>query len=240
MVRRHPGAHVLASAYVFPGGTVRADDVTAWESADQAGPLLASTFNQRSDTIVNEDTARALYSCAVRELFEEAGVLFARPRGGDDAGIVQRSREVLGHARTRSQRKELSLLELLDEWRLVPDMDALVPFSHWITPVSFQARFDAWFFVALMPADQEAVHCAVETTEGRWIRPLDALRRAEDGAFSMVFPTLRHLRRLAPFTSTSALAAFARKKSIVSVMPPTRPSEGEPIPYLPPDIDDRW
>jgi 8-oxo-dGTP pyrophosphatase MutT (NUDIX family) len=191
MVRRHERSHVAPNAYVFPGGTVRADD----------------TLGEASDVSV----------AALRELFEEAGVLLAYERGhllevrDDD---VQRQ-EHLASARLALQAHELSLRQLLDDHHWQPAFDRLIAFSHWVTPSVVAVRFDTRFFVAEMPPRQEALHCTIETSEGVWLTPGQLL----NGQFDLVFPTVQHLKRLAPFGSVAALLDFARNKSIQRVQP---------------------
>ena len=84
-----------------------------------------------------------------------------------------------------------------------------MPFSHWVTPRALAARFDTRFFVAEMPPRQAALHDTIETSEGVWLRPVEAL----EGDYQVVYATAQHLRRLSPFGTVRDLLAFARHKS---------------------------
>jgi 8-oxo-dGTP pyrophosphatase MutT (NUDIX family) len=215
MVRRHARSPVMPDAYVFPGGTVREDDRDA--SRDD-GPDLARRLSERSDDAVPADQAAALFTCAVREVFEEAGVLLVHHPSGEllevEAGDTARQ-ERWAATRLSLQARELSLSQVVADGPWLPSFERLVPFSHWVTPAAMAARFDTWFFVASMPEDQEALHDTIETSDGAWLRPRDAL----SDTYYKVFATAEHLRRLQPFSTVAELLVFARGKRIVRVQP---------------------
>ncbi len=209
MVQRHAESRVAPKAFVFPGGTVRSDD--------RALPLEL-TFPARADTPLAPVEWSAYVVAAVRELFEEAGVLLARNGDGDllavdDADVPLQER--LAAARMSLQARDMSLAQLLEEcgWAAAPDL--LVPFSHWVTPEMLAARYDTRFFVAEMPPRQNALHCTIETSEGIWLRPADLL----DGSRHVVYATAQHLQRLAAFDSVASLLEFASQKPIRRVQP---------------------
>src|SRR5437762_4721875 len=134
MVRRHANSSVAPSAYVFPGGTVRDDDLDLVVDDKSA---LARALSARSDTPVPPDAASGLYVCAARELFEEAGVLLVRNAAGrllsvDPADTSLQER--LESTRLALQARELAIGDVLEEHGWRPALDLLVPFSHWITP----------------------------------------------------------------------------------------------------------
>ncbi len=212
MVQRHARSPVVPGAYVFPGGTVREDDRSV-STTSRFEPL-----SNRSDTPLDDAEAAALYVCAVRELFEEAGVLLVRNPDGallsvDPAETTRQER--LESARLALQAGEISIGSLLTDNGWQPAFDWLAPFSHWVTPREVQARFDTRFFVAQMPEGQLALHDTIETSEGLWLTPSSAL----EPEYHTVYPTEQHLRRLAPFQTVSALLAFARTKPIRMVQP---------------------
>src|SRR5579864_2012135 len=158
MVRRHAGSRAFASAYVFPGGTVREDDRTL-RVANPDG--LSEALSKRSDMPVANDEAAAYFVCAVRELFEEAGVLLVTQADGELVAVDPSDtalQERLESLRLSLQAGKLTIGQVLAEngWR--PAFDLLVPFSHWITPRTVPARFDTRFFVAEMPNGQSALH----------------------------------------------------------------------------------
>jgi 8-oxo-dGTP pyrophosphatase MutT (NUDIX family) len=236
MVRRHARSPVAPSAYVFPGGTVRADD-TGLAAPDPAA--LAHTLSDRSDTPLEPPRAIEYYACAIRELFEEAGVLLARSPNGalvEVDAADQALQERLATTRLALQDRQLSLGEVLASWGWQPAFDWLIPFSHWVTPEIMAARFDTRFFVARMPARQEALHCTIETTEGVWLGPARVL----DGDYHVVYATAAHLRRLAPFQSVQALLAFAASKPIRRVQPRVFESGSGLSVSLAPELVDAW
>jgi 8-oxo-dGTP pyrophosphatase MutT (NUDIX family) len=215
MVRRHARSPVAPSAYVFPGGTVRSDDV---EAIPPDVRPLARALSERSDTPIEPAEAAAFYVCALRELFEEAGVLLVRDATGrllEVDATDQSLQERLESTRLALQARDLSLAQVLADWRWQPAFDLLVPFSHWVTPVVLAARFDARFFVAAMPPRQAALHDTIETSEGVWLPP--ALVLGSD--YHTVYATAQHLRRLLPYRTVSELLSFARKKRIRRVQP---------------------
>jgi 8-oxo-dGTP pyrophosphatase MutT (NUDIX family) len=236
MVRRHARSPVAPSAYVFPGGTVRADDID-FDCAD--ADRLARLLSDRSNTPVEAREASAFFVCAIRELFEEAGVLLATSSEGSLLQVARADvglQEQLEATRLALQTNQLSLAEALQRFKCRSAFDALMPFSHWVTPDLMAARFDAWFFVAQMPGRQEALHGTIETSEGVWVRPSDVL----DGDYHVVYATAQHLRRLAPFSRVTDLLEFARQKSIRKVHPTVVEGPTGLSVHLPPDLINNW
>jgi recombination protein RecT len=196
MVRRSAKAAFLPDLYVFPGGRVdEADRADAGElltgSAGAVDPVYALT--------------------AARETFEEVGLLFAdRAIHGPD--LVEARRALLAG--------ETTFGALLRALGVAVDASRLRYFSNWITPKGeYARRFDTRFFVARAPQDQVAEADAFEVTDGRWLRPRDALAAHERGEIGLIFPTIKHLERIAPFPTVDALLEFARTKPIVTVAP---------------------
>jgi hypothetical protein len=111
-----------------------------------------------------------------------------------------------------------------------------VPFSHWVTPRVLAARFDTRFFVAAMPPRQAALHDTIETSEGVWLRPIEAL----DGDYQVVYATAQHLRRLSSFATVADLLAFARHKPIRVVQPELTESGSGLSVSLRPELIDAW
>ena len=224
MVRRHARSPVAPSAYVFPGGTVRAED------HEISGVDLGHELSARSDTPVSDEEAAAFYVCAIRELFEEAGVLLV-------TDVDHRLLTVAAHdMRHALQAGQLTLAGILAENRWQPAFGLLVPFSHWITPRALAARFDTRFFVAVVPPDQSALHDTIETSEGVWLSPARVL----EGDYHTVYATAQHLRRLAPFASVKQLMDFAHAKPIRMVSPEmVEAGDGVRV-YIKPELFDAW
>ena len=237
MVRRHARSPVAPSAYVFPGGTVRSDDVQSLPQRDRHA--LAIALSERSDTPVEADDAAALYVCALRELFEEAGVLLVRDADGRLLSVSDSEtalEERLAATRLSLQARHLSFAQGVADWGWQAAFDLLVPFSHWVTPRLLAARFDTRFFVSEMPLGQAALHDTIETSEGVWLAPARAL--ADD--YHTVYATAQHLRRLTPFCSARDLLDFARQKPIRRVSPEVVESGSGLSVFIPPDLVDAW
>jgi 8-oxo-dGTP pyrophosphatase MutT (NUDIX family) len=236
MVRRHARSRVAPSAYVFPGGAVRDDD-RGFAAADR--DELGSTLSGRADEAVPGPAAVALYVSAVRELFEEAGVLLARDSAAElvavgDADLLLRER--LAATRLALQASRLALADVLAAHNWQPAFDRLVPFSHWVTPAVLAARFDTRFFVAEMPPGQAALHCTIETSDGLWISPSAIL----DGEYNVVYATAQHLRRIAPCATVAKLLDFARTKPIRRIQPEVVERGAGLSAWLPPELVDNW
>lgn len=127
--------------------------------------------------------------------------------------------------------------ELHEEAGVRLDRASLIPFSHWITPPNEARRYDTHFFLAAAPADQDPVADDHETHDGRWIDPNDALRDHRAGELRLVYPTVKHLERLAAFVSVDDLLAFARAKPIVTVAPHASPDAGY---VMPAELEGAW
>jgi 8-oxo-dGTP pyrophosphatase MutT (NUDIX family) len=222
MVRRPVASEFAADVFVFPGGAVRPDDSgpavdRAVEPFDEV-QALRRLAERGGDPPAGPAEAIGFWLAALRELFEEAGVLLARP----DPRAAGRARsdaqaERLERGRVEVQAGRASLAELAGAEGLRLACEDLVYFSHWITPPSMPRRYDTRFFLACMPEGQEARHCAIETVDGLWVTPAAALDGFADGTFPLVFPTLRHLERMAEHARLDDLVEFAATKPIVTV-----------------------
>ena len=196
LVRRHARSSWLADLFVFPGGGV--------EPADRDPAVLARVRGTAGEV----DPAFAV--TAARETFEEGGLLFA------DRRIDPHE---LGAARRALLAGEIGFGDVLARFDAALDASQLRYFSRWVTPEGEPRRFDARFFVARVPYDQIAEADAVEVLDGRWFRPRDALDAHARGEIGMIFPTVKHLERIAPYRNVDDLLAFAQAKSITIVRP---------------------
>lgn len=238
MVRRHARSPVLPSADVFPGGTIRADDLEFTVDTTES-KRLAQALSERSDAPVGAAQAVAYYVSALRELFEEAGVLLVRDAqrrlltvDATDTGLQER----LAATRLQLQARDLSLARVLADWRWRPAFDLLVPFSHWVTPALLAARFDTRFFVAEMPPGQAALHDTIELSDGVWLPP----ERLLNGEYNVVYATAQHLRRLAPFSTVAELLEFARGKRIQRLSPEVVEGASGLKAFIRPELVDAW
>ena len=201
LTRRSARSAFVPDTFVFPGGAV--------ESGDAAPAMLARL--RGADARVAPATSAA----ALRELFEEAGILLAC----DETGAPL----ALGAALLGALRAELTagtqLEELLARNRWQLDARDLAYYSNWITPRGETRRFDAHFFLAALPAGQLAAADAVEVHDGIWLAPDEALQRADEGTLPIIFPTRKHLERLRAHPTIAAALAEARSRSVAPVRP---------------------
>jgi 8-oxo-dGTP pyrophosphatase MutT (NUDIX family) len=201
-------------ACVFPGGSVDARDAdpgiaeTGW-----AGPAPAD-FGQLLG--VPADRARALVCAAVRETFEESGVLLAGPSPAElvpDSADLARDRRALLDG-------SLSLSELLSRRGLLLRADLLTPWARWITPEISPRRFDTWFFAAALPAGQLAGLAAAgpgESDSGTWWRPAAALEAARAGQITLLPPTAVTLAELAAYRDVAGI--LGERRMITPLLP---------------------
>jgi recombination protein RecT len=181
MTRRSPAASFAPGAYVFPGGAIDAADA-------QVHDIAAHRPGQEGQRLTQA-------VAAIRESFEELGVLLARHADGraadaKDVAALDRDQPLIGQCRARG---------------LVLAADQVFVFAHWITDRDLPRRFDVPFLVARMPEGQSPVADETEQFEPVWVRPADALARHAAGSFFMIFPTIRTLERLAKFASVQAV-----------------------------------
>jgi 8-oxo-dGTP pyrophosphatase MutT (NUDIX family) len=207
MLRRNSRSAFMPDVFVFPGGRVEAGDTTAEACAQLDGAAAG--------------IEPAWLYAAVRETFEECGLLFTDAVVAADALAAGRA-DVLAGTRRFAQ--------VLADLGARIDASALRYFSRWITPPLESRRFDTHFFVARAPAGQIAQADARETHDGIWITPREALAQHAAGAFALIFPTIKHLERIAGFASIDALLAFAASKSVYAVMPHADGERGFAIP----------
>lgn len=239
MVRRSARAAAFADVFVFPGGTVRKDDYLDLPGATEL--TAADALSARGGTPPPSPAAAiALFRAAVRELFEEAGILLALDAADQPLQISESAAPRFAEFRRRLQAGDLTLADPLSQEQLHLDLGRLHYFSHWITPAHLPRRFDTRFFVAELPAGQTALHCQIETTEGVWITPREALERADRGQFGIVFPTRTHLTRIAPYQSVADLLQFADTKPIQTVQTRRSVVNGKERIELPPGAEQCW
>lgn len=206
MVTRNVAADFASGALVFPGGRV--------DAADAEPETLARC---REVAGVSE-RGLAFRVAAVRETFEEAHVLLARPRGGDR---VLSAEQLASLERDIGRRlgRGVEFADLVRSGELELATDLLVPFAHWITPVGPPKRFDTHFFLAPAPLDQVAAHDGREAVETVWIAPHHAIAESEARRVTLVFATRMNLVKLGRNVTTADALDAARVDTIVTVCP---------------------
>lgn len=212
LLRRTTGMPFAGGMTAYPGGGVDprdGDTDLPWVGPSPAD--WATTWG------CDERRARELVCAAVRETFEEAGVLLAGPASG---GVVP---DVSGQdweaQRQALLTRELSLSELLAGRRLALRSDLLRPFAHWVTPPVEPRRYDTKFFAALMPAGQEARDVSGEADEAVWLSPDAALAELAAGTRPMLPPTIHTLGQLRPFADVRAALAGSPPDPLEPISP---------------------
>ncbi len=201
-----------AGMYVFPGGAVDARDAT--DDVPWAGPS-AATWAQRLGCA--EDLARALLCAAVRETFEEAGVLLA---GASADSVVDEVTDPGWEAdRAALVERSLSLSALLRRRRLVLRTDLLAAWTHWITPAFEPRRYDTRFFVAALPPGQQTRDVSTESDRVTWMSPAEALAGAEAGEVALMPPTRVTLSELSRLAGVADALDAATRRPIVPILP---------------------
>jgi len=209
MVVRHHQIDFASGALVFPGGKADPQD---------SDPRVLSRLSGYDSP---SDEQSMLRAAAIREAFEESGILLARRQGGSPLvanGDLDRWREGLN-------KHTLTLGDMLAEGDLQLACDDLARFSHWITPEFMPKRFDTHFYLARVPADQVAAHDGHENVDSVWISPQQVIEDARAGRRTVIFPTLSNVVRLAESRSVAEAFARAASSPIVPIRPwmETRP-----------------
>lgn len=208
LVRRSDSIAFMGGAHVFPGGRVDAADHI--EDIDALSDGMTAAIGRMSD--VSAGVAVAHHVAALRELFEEAGVLLACPLAATPAARLAEYRRDLLAGTT-------AFPDIIRRARLRLALDELAYFAHWVTPEIETRRFDTRFFLARAPEGQTPVHDDGETSHSEWLAPLDAIERSRDGRISLPPPTWTTLSMLAKFDSLDAVFEWARRKPIPRVQP---------------------
>ncbi|HEY8340606.1 MAG TPA: NUDIX domain-containing protein [Egibacteraceae bacterium] len=210
LLRRHARSGFMPDAWVFPGGTV--------DPADRRLPRRAWTgYRPAADAARfggDAHLALGLRVAAVRETFEEAGILLGRHRDGSPL-----TPEELASPRAQAARHGGDFVGWLLAAGIVLDLGALRYWRRWVTPTSEPRRYDTAFFLARAPHGQEAAHDAEEAIDLRWIRPAVAVAEADAGRLTLAFPTRRTLRELAAVTDVDRLLASVGDGPVRAVQP---------------------
>ena len=208
MLERHQGSgQTFAGAFVFPGGKVDAEDAAPGWNA-----LLAAT-----PPAIPE---RAFWIAAVRETFEEAGLLIARRQGSTSLiGAADAKRLVAAERGQPRKGQSARFAAMIAHEKLLLATDHMIHFGHWITPTWQPKRFDTHFFLSPAPLEQSENFDRGESAEGVWITPIEALAQADAGQRTLVAVTRCTLELLATWASVEEAVAAARKRKIITVQP---------------------
>ncbi|MFE9449049.1 NUDIX hydrolase [Streptomyces sp. NPDC006739] len=220
MLRRRASMAFAGGAYAYPGGGVdpRDDD----HRIRWAGPTRAWWAERLG---VEDSDAQAVVCAAVRETYEEAGVLLAGP--APDAVVGDTTGEDWEADRAALVARDLSFAQFLDRRGLVLRSDLLGAWTRWITPEFEARRYDTWFFVAALPQGQRTRNASTEADRTVWIRPEEAAAGYDRGELLMMPPTIATLRQLTPYAGAAEALAAAPARDLTPVLARARLVDGE-------------
>jgi len=219
LLKRGEHARFMPNAYVFAGGAVDPRD----ESADARDLCQGLNDRSASERLQLPSNGLRFFIAAVREVFEECGLLLAYDAQGEWVDLTPWDESRLRKVRLQLSADELSLAALCNAqgWRLA--VDKLIFFSHWITPPG-RLRFDTRFFLSLAPPRQQAFLAGNEMSELVWRTAAEALAEHASGRLLLMYPTRAILKEIAEFRDIDALFEFAGRpreiKAITPVLPP--------------------
>jgi 8-oxo-dGTP pyrophosphatase MutT (NUDIX family) len=208
MMVRHYEIDFNSGALVFPGGSV--------DNGDNEIIATPELYSGGEDL---EAASLSFRIAAIRETFEESGILLARPKGSKALVDAKRASEIEAAHRTALCEGQTTFAKVLTDSSMLLALDELVPYAHWITPEGMPKRFDTWFFLAAAPPEQAGAHDGKESTDSIWVSPREALEGGESGRFKLPFPTTSNLIRLGKQASVKAALDDSRGKQVVTVMP---------------------
>jgi 8-oxo-dGTP pyrophosphatase MutT (NUDIX family) len=210
MVKRHHQIDFASGALVFPGGKTQAGDSDERWAAHSVG------WDQL------DALQRTLRIAAIRETFEEAGLLLAQ---GADGSPFEAACDVA--VRRTVDVGEAAFIDVVSDLGVRLRLDDMAVFARWITPTVMPKRFDTWFYALHAPPGQMAACDGSETVDAEWLAPAEAIRLAAAGERSIIFPTLMNLRLLAEARDARDCIARARARSLVTVLPEVLVRNGE-------------
>ncbi|MHB1090454.1 MAG: NUDIX hydrolase [Ilumatobacteraceae bacterium] len=221
MLQRTLSAVFAKGMYVFPGGRVDEGD-----SANELEDLCDGMSDEQASSLLQVPAGGLAYwVAAIRECFEEAGVLLARHTSNQEIVRFDNPDVVAKFAEARQQIYDgtLTLTQLCARENLRLVTDSIHYVSHWITPVGETRRFDTRFFVARAPQAQEPLHDDGETIASLWVEPEDALTRGGRGELALIPPTISNLEFLAQHRTTTDVLDAASKIGVpITILPRLR------------------
>ena len=231
LIQRHHGSKFAGGDYVFPGGKVEVDDNPQDAARDCAG-LDEKTAAHLLGLDDAPRTALAYWVGAIREAFEEVGVLLAY---GPDGGPVRLEEGRARAHREACQADNRAFWDMVRAERLTLATDQLRYFAHWTTPEEVPYRYDTRFFAAPMPAGQKAVADAQEIIDVRWMTVAEAWAARESGDITLRLPTIENLALFEGAPSTSEALARLSGRTVTMIRPRVIAAEGERRVLLPGD-----
>ena len=212
-MRRHSRSAFLPGAYVFPGGAVEPVDYEPLAEGLCKG-LDFGEAHRTISAVTPPELSLGFFVAAIREAFEEAGILLAYSEPEKELVSMDRKRAEVASLRELVRNDPRAFLQMIREGKMRLATDRLFYFAHWITPEISPIRFDARFFVAEAPDNQEVSHDALETTDAIWRCPAELLRDHNEGRLFLPVPTLSCVGELAGYRTVAEVIASTRGKDI--------------------------
>jgi 8-oxo-dGTP pyrophosphatase MutT (NUDIX family) len=216
MLQRNLRSGFVAGVHLFPGGALDEAD-----AAIEAAKLCCGLDDRAASRILGlEAGGLAYWVAAIRESFEEAGILLAYDDGGELVALTDErlAGRFLVHRREVNA-GEREFIAMLNEEGLRLAADRLTFFGHWITPVGAPRRYDTRFFLAAAPEGQEPLHDSLETIDHLWVRPAVALDRQRKGEFKMRTPTVHTLKTFADYDTVGSLLKSIGQGEVPAILP---------------------
>ncbi|HXJ81319.1 MAG TPA: hypothetical protein VMS64_21910 [Candidatus Methylomirabilis sp.] len=240
LLERHAKSKFAAGDHVFAGGKVEADDVPDDAERFSRGISDRDAAAQLGDKLAGRE-ALAYWLGAIRETFEEVGILLAYTREGRFVTFSPENRERFSMHRAACQRSNQAFFSMLRTEGLTLATDRLTYFAHWITPEENPIRFDTRFFAAVTPPEQEALVDGQEIVAARWLTPTEALEALRRREITLRTPTMKNLEIIGAAgagSTASDIVAWLSTRPVPTIRPRVLTLDGQRIAVLP--GDPRW
>lgn len=233
LLKRHEKSSFMGGNFVYPGGRVDREDMSLEASSFTKGITFDEAQKILGGTISPEESL-AHWIAGIRELFEEAGILFAYDLKGHLIKMdTKEEQEKFSNYRTLLQKGGITLSQIAKEENILFALDQLHYYAHWITPMARSERFDTRFFLAQYPIGQVATHDQKETMEGVWLTPQEALQENLRGKMALSPPTLKTLEDLSRLRNIEDIYLSLKKGPIPPILPILTQISGEPTILFP-------
>jgi NUDIX domain. len=220
LARRHQKQAFMAGAYVFPGGQLEeTDNDPQFENYIKTANVF-DLCRLLQDSSLPGEKALGFFIAAIRETFEEAGILLGGKTTGNfvsfhDENVFKRFNDY----RRKLNSSQITLAQIARKENIFLFTDTLIPYSHWITPEFEKKRFNTRFFLAKLPPGQTPLADAMELTESFWVRPQKALEMHRQKEIILMPPTLKTIEELSAFRNINELFSATQKKIIYPILP---------------------
>ena len=236
LIQRHTKSKFAAGDYVFAGGKIEADDVPPDAERFCAGLTPAAAAARLGGLAPR--AALGYWIGAIREAFEEVGMLLAYAASGEPVAFDAANHERFAAYRADCQESNAAFFDMLRAEGLTLATDRLAYFAHWITPEEQPIRFDTRFFAAPAPVAQSPEADGREIINLRWLSPVEALEALGRREITLRTPTLKNLELVGAYATTADAVAGLGRREVPTIRPRILQVDGKPVPVLP--GDPRW